>query len=134
MALKEKLQQYQDLIIAAGVLTAYVVWACFLPMKCPILWLTGISCPGCGITRAMVAVFRLDFAKAWYYNPTIFYLLPAAPVLLMAYLRKAKKLTEALLWITAGLLIAVYLYRLLVLHSPVLEADPGSGVIAGLFR
>jgi hypothetical protein len=51
----------------------------------------------------------------------------------MAYLRKAKKLTEALLWITAGLLIAVYLYRQLVLHSPVLEAEWSNGWIASLF-
>lgn len=134
MSLKEKLRQYQDLIIAAAVLAAYAVWSCFLPMKCPILWLTGVSCPGCGITRALLSVCKLDFAAAWSYNPMIFYLIPVAPILLMAYVRKAKKLTEVLLWITAGLMIAVYLYRLLVLHSPVLEADPSEGVIAGLFR
>ena len=132
--MKEKLRRYQDLLIVAGVVAAYVLWACFLPMKCPIVWLTGVSCPGCGITRALAAVCRLDFSKAWQYNPVIFYLIPVTPVLVFAYFRKAKKLTEVLLWTTPGLMIAVYLYRLLILRSPVLEANPGKGVIAGLFQ
>ena len=131
--MRGKLRQYQDLLIVAGVLAAYVLWGCFLPMKCPIAWLTGISCPGCGITRAFVSVCRLDFAKAWYYHPMIFYLIPVAPVLAVAYFRKAKKLTEVLLWVTAGLMIAVYLYRQLALHSPVLEAAWSNGWIASLF-
>ena len=134
MSLKEKLRRYQDLIITAVVLTVYVLLGAFLPVKCPVLWLTGISCPGCGMTRALAAVCRLDFDAAWYYNPVIFYLIPAAPVMVIAYFRNDKRLRDFLLWVTAGLLIAVYLYRLLVLHSPVLEADFSKGWIAGIFR
>ena len=134
MSLKEKLRQHHDLLLAAVVVAVYVGLTFVLPMKCPILWLTGFSCPGCGITRALMALCRLDFATAWYYNPMVFYLLPVAPVLLIAYFRKAQKLKEVLIWVTVGLLIAVYLYRLLVLRSPVLEADPAKGWIVGLFR
>lgn len=132
--MKEKLRQYQDLVMIAAVLAAYVIWGLFLPVKCPIRWLTGISCPGCGIKRALISVCKLDFARAWYYNPVIFYLIPAVPVMLIAYLRNAKRLTNVLLWVTAGLLIAVYLCRLLILHSPVLEADFSKGFLAELWR
>lgn len=133
MALKEKLRQNYDLILATAVVTVYVGLTFVLPMKCPILWLTGFSCPGCGITRALVSLCRLDFAAAWHYNPVIFYLVPAAPFYLIAELRRANKLKEAILWITVGLLIAVYLYRLLISHSPVVQADFSQGFLAKLW-
>lgn len=31
--------------------------------------LTGLPCPGCGMTRACLCLMRLDFAGAIYYNP-----------------------------------------------------------------
>ena len=133
MSLKEILRRYQDLILSVVVLAVYVGLSFVLPVKCLIRWLTGISCPGCGITRALFAVCQLDFAAAWQFNPMIFYLIPMVPVLLVAYLRKAKKLTDVLLCITAGVMVVVYLYRLLVLHSPVLEVEPANGFITGLF-
>lgn len=30
---------------------------------------TGLLCPGCGNSRAALALMRLDFAAAWGYNP-----------------------------------------------------------------
>lgn len=35
---------------------------------CPFRFFFGISCPGCGMTRALLAALRLDFAAAF---PTI---------------------------------------------------------------
>ena len=42
-------------------------------ITCPIKFLTGISCAGCGMSRAWIAVFHLDFARAFYFHPPIFY-------------------------------------------------------------
>ena len=131
--MKQMLRQHQNLLITVAVLIVYLALFFVIPMQCPILWLTGFSCPGCGITRALVSLCRLDFAAAWHYNPVIFYLLPAAPVLVIAELRRANKLKEAILWITIGLLIAVYLYRLLISHSPVVQADFSQGFLAKLW-
>lgn len=47
---------------------------------CPIKWLTGISCPGCGMTRAWLCVLRLDLYHALAYHP-LFWMLPLALVL-----------------------------------------------------
>ncbi|WP_373689128.1 DUF2752 domain-containing protein [Clostridium sp. YIM B02551] len=41
---------------------------------CPIKFLTGISCAGCGMTRAWIRVIHLDFKGAFYYHPLFFYL------------------------------------------------------------
>lgn len=129
MSLKEKLRQNRELLLILTVVGIYVAVAYILSLKCPVVWITGFSCPGCGITRALVSVCKLDFAGAWYYNPMIFYLIPAVPVFLIAQLCKKDKLMQTLLCVTVGLMIAVYLVRLLILHSPVLETDPANGLI-----
>ena len=37
--------------------------------------LTGLYCPGCGITRMFFSIIRLDFYQAFRYNPLVFILL-----------------------------------------------------------
>lgn len=39
---------------------------------CPFNALTGLPCPGCGMTRAFLALGRLDFAGAYASNPLSF--------------------------------------------------------------
>ncbi len=42
----------------------------FFPI-CPLLNLTGIACPGCGLTRGFHALFHGDFVRALDYNAMI---------------------------------------------------------------
>lgn len=37
--------------------------------KCPYAYLFGISCPGCGMTRAFIALVHLDLRGAFHYHP-----------------------------------------------------------------
>jgi hypothetical protein len=46
-----------------------------IPLFCPFKALTGIPCPGCGMTRAMLSVTKGDFRGAFGYNPFSFFLL-----------------------------------------------------------
>ena len=39
---------------------------------CVIRYLTDISCPGCGMTRAMISLGKLDFQAAYLYHPLSF--------------------------------------------------------------
>jgi hypothetical protein len=45
-----------------------------IPFFCPFKALTGISCPGCGMTRAMLSITKGDFHGAFGYNPFSFFL------------------------------------------------------------
>lgn len=45
---------------------------------CPLHRLTGLPCPGCGMSRALFSLAKLDFTGAWYYHPLVFFLPPAA--------------------------------------------------------
>lgn len=38
--------------------------------------LTGYYCPGCGITRCLFSILKLDFYQAFMYNQFVFILLP----------------------------------------------------------
>ena len=96
--------------LAAG--AAFALWL-FLT-GCPIHRLTGLPCPGCGMSRALFCLVRLDFAGAWYYHPLAFFLPPAALWLIH---RKAWRLPggkRAAIAVAAALgiaLLAVYAIR-----------------------
>jgi hypothetical protein len=40
-----------------------------LPEICMLRRLTGLSCPGCGLTRCFISLAHGDFASAWSFNP-----------------------------------------------------------------
>jgi hypothetical protein len=39
------------------------------PLPCPFLRVTGLPCPGCGMTRSCLALLRGDFHAVWHFNP-----------------------------------------------------------------
>ncbi|MCZ6783143.1 MAG: DUF2752 domain-containing protein [Proteobacteria bacterium] len=68
-------------VFAAGMTRLWLgldlaVHAHWLP-ACPFLSLTGVPCPGCGTTRALLLLGQLELASAFRANP-------AAPLLLVA--------------------------------------------------
>lgn len=85
--------------------------------SCPFKLLLGIDCPGCGLTRAALALLRLDFAAAFRFNPCIYLLIPVTLYFLLRGLiskkvRNCKKLDEAVLIGTSAVMITVWLVRL----------------------
>lgn len=89
--------------------------------NCPIKYLTGVPCPGCGLSRALAALLRLDFWTALAVSPDGF-VLPA--VVLYALFGKkpllgSKNLERMLLWSVIVLDIAIWLIRL-ALHDPLI--------------
>jgi hypothetical protein len=57
----------------SGVCSADLVGSA-LPLFCPFKALTGVPCPGCGMTHALVSVAKGDFHSALIYNPFSFFL------------------------------------------------------------
>ena len=58
----------------AAVGTAYLVLVLYtgIGIPCPIHALTGLSCPGCGLSRMLIALVRGDPVSAFGYNPFLF--------------------------------------------------------------
>lgn len=102
-----------SIIIAAAsaLLASYHLTGHGLP--CLFRAMTGYLCPGCGMTRAALAILEGNFAKAWQYNPLSLTLLPIFAIYLLykagRYVLKGEedfKLGETLFLLTL-LLIAV---------------------------
>lgn len=63
-------------LLVLGLLYAAFVGATGLAVPCVFRLITGLQCPGCGVSRMCMALLRLDFRSAWGYNPAIMALLP----------------------------------------------------------
>lgn len=71
------------LILGLGLAYAVFVRLSGLSIPCPFHAVTGLLCPGCGVTRMCLALLRLDFAAAWQANPVLLLLLPVLAALLL---------------------------------------------------
>jgi hypothetical protein len=96
--------------IFTGIAAAGLSYLLLVPSEykipCIFNYATGMQCPGCGLTRASMAILRGDFAAAFNFNPLIF----AAPLFLAAYfLAKRSKYSKVLtLWLgIAGTLATI---------------------------
>lgn len=81
--------------------------------QCPILRLTGIICPGCGMSRAWLAALHLDFKQAFYYNP-VFWFIPVIMLFILFDFRLFRKRMPNLLVVSllCMVVMASYIVRL----------------------
>lgn len=47
-----------------------------IKLICLFNYYTGLLCPGCGVTRMLKSLFKLEIKKAFWYNSLVFCLLP----------------------------------------------------------
>lgn len=85
------------------------------PILCPYRALTGLPCPGCGLTRATHYLLRGDLATAWAYNPLLFLAMPLALAFALAPLAvsepEATRWRTRLGWLALGLTLAFWVWR-----------------------
>lgn len=72
--------------IGAALLLGGCTYAVFCDLTgfgipCVFHLLTGLQCPGCGVSRMCLALLRLDLPGAWEANPVILCMLPLGAVL-----------------------------------------------------
>ncbi len=63
-------------ILAVGIIYYFVYRLLGSALKCPTNELTGLLCPGCGLTRMFTSLLALDFSSAIYYNAAFLLLSP----------------------------------------------------------
>ena len=99
----------------------------YLTIGCPIQFLTGISCFGCGMSRAAIALLQLDFALAFKMHPMIF-IMPFVALVILFRKKIPKKVLNGLFIIGAVLMVGTYVYRLIA-GSDVIYVTPENGFI-----
>jgi hypothetical protein len=104
-----------------------------LHIGCPIKFMTGISCPGCGMTRAVRSALLFDFKDAFYYHP-LFLLSPVMVFLFLFETYINPKLNKITWSVIIVLFSVTYIIRLLILKNEVVEIDIASGVVLELLH
>lgn len=66
---------YALCILMAGLAYGLFVRSTGFAIPCPIRTVTGLECPGCGVTRMCIALMQLDFKNAFLCHPMLFILL-----------------------------------------------------------
>ena len=95
---------------------------------CPIKFVTGISCPGCGMTRAWIALAHLNLQQAFSCHP----LFILAPLFIIFFIFDDKIDLQKYRWIillVAFLFIGVYLIRIIRYPDAIVSFSPRSGIL-----
>ena len=95
---------------------------------CPIKYFLGIACPGCGMTRAWIAVLRFDFSTAFAYHP-LFFIGPIAVAAILFHQWINFKKWRWLGIILILLFLTVYVLRLFLFPDSVVNLDFSDGIV-----
>ena len=117
---------------ALAVIVGFYVLIELLGVTCPIKFVTGISCAGCGMSRAWLSLLRMDVAGAFAYHPLFWLPVPAAVILLL-WRRLPKKAARGSMCVICALFCIVYLVRLFSPENTVVVFAPEEGAVFRLF-
>ena len=114
----ERKKQNIRIAVTVTVITAAVLVLDFFRVKylgngCISKALFNVSCPACGMTRAFLSVFFLDFRAAFYYNPAWWAVPVAALSCLMTFIDKKRIRVWIIVFACAlAVIIGVWIFRL----------------------
>ena len=76
---------------------------------------TGLYCPGCGISRMLISILKFDFYQAFRYNPLLFIMLPFALALIVDHIYSTINKKQSLykkinnkVWIILCVVLIIY--------------------------
>ena len=132
--LKTLWSKYKGLVGVAAAILVFYLFLFALGITCPIKYLTGVSCPGCGMSRASVSALLFRFDAAFAYHPLWILLLPTAALLLLFHFKKMRRAFRAVILVFGTLMVAVWLYRLLLVPQSIVVFEPENGLFVRLFH
>ena len=118
--------------VAVGVTALIYVIMIVRGLPCPIKYVSGISCAGCGMTRALMSVLNGRFAAAFTYHPLWVALPLWLAALAVAHFMKKSTLFNVALWSGAALFIAVWIIRMIDPSCDIVTFEPADGLIGRL--
>ena len=129
---KRRLNRIEVITSVAAVVVLYVILESF-GVTCPIKYITGISCAGCGMSRAWISLLHFNIHDAFVYRPLFF--LP--PVVVIVMLLKSKiniKIYKIFMFTMAGAFVIVYLYRMFIGTGDIVVFEPRNNILFRIIR
>lgn len=102
-------------------------------VTCPIKFVTGVSCAGCGMSRAWIALLHFDIKTAFYYHPLFW--TPPLFLLLVGLKRKINiHIYQVLIAAMISLYVIVYIVRLVNKTDSIVVFEPQNNLLFQLIR
>ena len=102
-------------------------------ITCPIKYITGISCAGCGMSRAWISLLHLNIKDAFYYHPLFWLPVPA----LIVFFMKNKiniKIYKIFIFTAVCAFAIVYVYRMVVGDGDIVVFEPHNNIICRIIQ
>ena len=129
---KRRLNRIEVITSVTAVVVLYVILESF-GVTCPIKYITGISCAGCGMSRAWIALLHFNIHEAFMYHPLFF--LPPVVVIVMLFKSKINiKFYKIFMFTMAGAFVIVYLYRMFIGDGNVVVFEPQNNIVFRIIR
>ena len=124
----KKLRLYKNEIGAVLAVTCLYTFFYIVGIGCPIKYVTGISCIGCGMTRAWFSVLKLNLGQAFCYHPAFL-----TPLIALVIFTNKKKMSKSIyytsIWVIVIILLSVYLFRMFDPVDDIVVCDIKNGLI-----
>lgn len=115
----------------AAIVLLYASFSLF-GINCPIKYVTGVSCAGCGMTRAWLHILRLDLGAAFHFHP-LFWTVPV--VMVLFFLRgRFPRLFQVAAGVVAVLFLVVYFVRMFDSGCDIVVFEPYNSVYHSIAR
>lgn len=129
---KRRLNRIEVITSVAAVVVLYVILESF-GVTCPIKYITGISCAGCGMSRAWIALLHFNIHEAFMYHPLFF--LPPVVVIVMFLKSKINiKFYKIFMFTMVGAFVIVYLYRMFIGTGDIVVFEPQNNILFRIIR
>ena len=119
-----------DIKAISVILLFYILIEC-IGITCPIKFLTGISCAGCGMSRAFLSALKLDFVSAFHFHPLFWLVIPA--VLIFIFKDKIPFFKICFI-VIVSLFLIVYLIRMFQPNDNIVVFKPQTGFIYSIIN
>lgn len=123
----------KDRLLLMLYLVGIYLFFSLLHVGCPLKFITGISCPGCGMTRAYYSLLKLDINMAIHYHP-LFYLVPLMAMLYFFDFWINPKLVKVLWAVIIITFLITYFIRLVSSQNDIVKIDISNSIVIKLYQ
>ena len=111
---KKLWNEYKSYILSLASILALIIVMWIFNISCPIKHVTGLSCAGCGMSRAIFSALSLDFASAFEYHPLWVAVLPIIVSMVILSANGKYGAAKVVILSAAVLFLATWIIRLAV--------------------
>lgn len=110
----------KETLVCGGILAVYYVFTQITGLRIPCLFyeITGLKCPGCGLTAMCIHLAHFRFDDALHANPLMFFLGPLLVIslglkifLAPEWLKNGNKFHDRAVWVLLGIAVCFWVVR-----------------------